>query len=183
MQLENVCPTAPGEVLSKLSGNWELLWTTQDRSRQESRSFLSWINPLENQSYSNNPRGRADPFLPQDMQEQLERAGLVANAAVRSTQSINVAKNTIQNVVSFQLGSKQRASLMVSVAFKPNPKNPRQVDVKFQACRVILPDTPVNVNFPLGIVGPTGWLVTNYIDDSLRITRGHKGSVFILKRL
>ena len=31
-ELEEDCPTPNGSVLSALSGNWELLWTAQDRS-------------------------------------------------------------------------------------------------------------------------------------------------------
>ena len=66
--------------------------------------------------------------------------------------------------------------------FTPNQSDGRRVDVKFEACRVTLRNSPLDVNFPLGVVGPTGWLRTGYIDDDIRITRGHKGSVFILER-
>jgi hypothetical protein len=49
--------------------------------------------------------------------------------------------------------------------------------VKFQSCRL-----PVDLNLSLGIIEPTAWLKTVYIDDSMRVTRGHKGLVFVLQR-
>jgi len=199
-EMEAECPTDNGEVITKLAGVWELLWTAQDRSRSESR--MSFINPLENQSYSNNPLGlgdggRANPILPRPIQDRLEKMGIISPSGgsdnsggvplVRSTQSIDPRAQLVRNVVSFGLntggGKKQQpASLTVTVAFKPDAMDRRRINVKFQACRVVLPNTPINFEIPLGIIGPTGWLRTTYIDDDLRITRGHKGSVFVLRR-
>jgi hypothetical protein len=34
-ELEALCPTPDGEVVQKLGGNWELLWTAQDQSSDE----------------------------------------------------------------------------------------------------------------------------------------------------
>jgi hypothetical protein len=198
-ELEEQCPTPDTEVLQELAGTWELLWTTQDRSRPESQRPFSWINPLENQSYSNNPGGRRNPVLPRRIQDILEQLGVIdtstpSNTAgsqsrsIRSsTQSIDLTKGEVRNVVGFVVPSvrrkqQRRASLTVSVKFKPNSGDSRRVDVKFQACRVRISDSPININIPLGIIGPRGWLRTAYIDDDLRITRGHKGSVFVLSR-
>ena len=61
-QLERKCPTPDDEILPRLTGSWELLWTAQDPKSPETKRAFSWINPLENQSYSNNPEGRANPF-------------------------------------------------------------------------------------------------------------------------
>lgn len=189
-ELETQC--AETRVVDKLPGVWELLWTTQDRSSSGSGSLsrYRWINPLENQAYSNNPKGRADPFLPRPLQDKLEELGLVASEPeIRSTQSIDLKSKQVRNVVSFSLGKKEddpkkrlRASLTVTVDFASDPDDFRRINVKFQACRVSIPNTPINFVIPLGIIGPTGWLRTTYIDDELRITRGHKGSVFVLTR-
>ena len=121
------------------------------------------------------------------MQDQLEKVGLIVADAepVRSSQSINMKKQQVRNIVSFSLpslGSPQKATLTVNVAFKPNPSDPRRIDVKFQSCQVRIIDSPVNFQIPLGPIGPTGWLRTGYIDETMRITRGHKGSVFVLTR-
>ena len=185
-QLERICPTPEDQLLSKLAGSWELLWTAQDPDRPETQRFAtSWINPLENQSYSNNPEGRSNPFLPVELQNRLEKLGLVSSATSRrSTQVIDVKTGLIRNVVAIQLGrnTSRRASLTVVVKFTPVEADPRRVNVKFEACRVSVPGTPIDWNFPLGLIGPTGWLRTVYIDDDLRVTRGHKGSVFVLCR-
>lgn len=115
---------------------------------------------------------------------------------VRSSQTIDLQRRRVRNVVTFAIPSlipsslddtrsslaPRRASITVDVDFTPAPTNLRRVNVKFQACRIVVPKTPIDVTLPLGFFGPTGWLQTNYIDDSIRITRGHKGSVFVLKR-
>jgi hypothetical protein len=44
-ELEQLCPTPEPEVVPKLGGNWELLWTTQDQSSDEwgMGPFRTWI--------------------------------------------------------------------------------------------------------------------------------------------
>lgn len=183
--LEQVCPTEDDQVVDALAGIWELLWTTQDPDAPESRRpfFLNFINPLENQQYSINPNGgRADPFLPQPVQDRLQELGLVAplDEPVRSSQAIDLNKRTVRNVVAFNTGSR-KATLTVMVDFTPDSTDPRRINVKFLSCRVVW-SPAVDVTIPLGLMGPTGWLKTTYIDEGLRITRGHKGSVFVLQR-
>ncbi|CAB9527148.1 PAP_fibrillin [Seminavis robusta] len=197
-RLEQVCPTPDQDVLGKLGGTWELLWTAQDRSSEEYNTLgplFTWINPIEDQSYSNNPdgsSGRLNPVLPRAVQDQLERMGLIRIdqelANVKSTQSIDLQKRRVRNIVTFAVpgfpdaSNTRRASLTVDIDITPHASNARRVNVKFQACRLIISKSPIDINFPLGLLGPTGWLVTDYIDDDIRITRGHKGSVFVLRR-
>ena len=106
-----------------------------------------------------------------------------SNAVGRtSTQSIDIQKERVTNVVSLPLrGSKSPASLTVRVDFTPHAPDPRRVNVKFQSFSVNLGET-IKWSFPLGFIGPTGWLRTTYLDEDMRITRGHKGSVFVLRR-
>jgi len=171
------------------------LWTAQDPNAPETQQafFRSWINPLENQSYSNNPGGgagkggRSNPILPQALQDRLEEAGIATSTAdFRSTQTIDLKSQQVRNVVVVELNvpgvGKRRASITVSVDLAPNLVDPRRVDVKFRTCRTVVLQTPIDIVLPLGVFGPTGWLRTVYIDDSIRVTRGHKGSVFILQR-
>jgi hypothetical protein len=210
-ELEQLCPTNDDNVLDELGGNWELIWTAQDSSTEESRrgTFLKYINPLENQAYSINPvqndaagkaedntqiMGRSNPILPQFLQNTLEDLNVIqiekdtTTSSVVSSQAIDLKKRRVRNVVSFQINnpfakhssSTTQGIITVDVHFRPNPTDPRKVDVKFSACRFKLSN--VDIQFPLGILGPTGWLRTSYIDDDIRITRGHKGSVFILNR-
>eukprot|EP00978_Attheya_sp_CCMP212_P006684 scaffold15494_cov57-Attheya_sp.AAC.3 len=237
-ELEESCPTEDNCVLGQLAGNWELMWTAQDKSSPEwqQNPLRTWINienrqiisicvlcrfffiscggvsPLENQSYSNNPNGdrsadaaggRSNPILPREIQDRLEDMGILqasggsassSSNPVRSSQAIDLAKCRVRNVVSFEAPtprflpfvqpnkSSVRGSLIVDVKFRPNESDLRRVDVKFDSCRLVVPKSPVDVTFPLGPMGPTGWLRTGFIDDTMRITRGHKGSVFILQR-
>lgn len=190
--LEAQCPTPDEQVLDNLQGSWELMWTAQDRSNGDASSlpFRNFINPLENQAYSNNPNGsadmgRANPFLPRAVQDKLEDLGIVAQDPVRSSQTIDLKRQQVRNVVTFSvpfIGRKQKASLTLTVDFIANVQDRRRIDVKFQKCRVVVQNSPLDVTIPLGIIGPTGWLRTGYVDDTMRITRGHKGSVFVLER-
>ena len=149
-------------------------------------------SPLENQAYSNNPNGggRANPFLPQGLQDRLEKLGLVQtlDAPTRSTQAIIPEKSQVRNVVAFQIpgigpnAKPRRGSLTVDIRYRPNDTDRRKINVKFDACKLRIPQSRISLDFPLGLIGPTGWLQTTYVDDDIRITRGHKGSVFVLQR-
>jgi len=200
---------------SKVSGTWDLVWTAQDRTSKESR--FNWINPIENQAYSNNPfagngsgdqpLGRANPVLPRPVQDALENLGWIEtenaginenNFSVKSTQAIDIQSQQIRNVVTFGIrslgggsgqqrrGSKLsktvRASISVTIDFDQDELDAQKTDVKFQKCRVVIPALSIDWTIPLGFAGPSGWIKTTYVDDTVRITRGHKGSVFILQR-
>ena len=138
--LEEECPTLETDVLSRIAGNWELVWTAQDKSSLQSSNinsnsklnpFATFINPLENQSYSNNPievnnevkEERSNPILPQGIQNTLEDIGLLRSATsnqsssseddsnnsnnntIKSTQAIDLKKNRIRNVVAFTINN------------------------------------------------------------------------------
>ena len=50
--IEDLCPTPDTDVLSRVSGNWELMWTAQDKSSLPNNSvgsnpFATFINPRE----------------------------------------------------------------------------------------------------------------------------------------
>lgn len=192
-------------IFSRCNNLSHTLFTAQDKSslpndRRNNNPFATFINPLENQSYSNNPSGRSNPILPQNVQNSLEDIGLLSERTseggddqntIKSTQAINLKKNTIRNVVAFEANNptplfskngKTRGFITVDVKGYPNPNDAIRLDVKFDRCRFTILDSPIDVDFPLGIIGPTGWLRTLYVDDDIRITRGHKGSVFILSR-
>jgi hypothetical protein len=205
-------PTSKSLTDQILNAVQQLLWTAQDRSSEQYiKGGLAnrFINPLENQSYSNNPfrrnnpdsGGRANPVLPREIQDVLERTGIIEAsggsgssessskssktiAPIRSSQGIDLKRKRVRNVVNVQIKKpfSVKGSLIVDVNFKPNIEDKRRIDVKFDSCRFILKKANLNQKFPLGVFGPTGWLRTVYIDDRIRITRGHKGSVFILSR-
>lgn len=140
------------------------------------------------------------PCPPQNLQDGLEDIGLLITEnvdkdgqtnAIKSTQSINLKKGQIRNVVAFQANNptplfskngRTKGFITVDVRGSVNPNDARKIDVKFDKCRVTILDSPIDVTFPLGVIGPTGWLRTMYVDDDIRVTRGHKGSVFILSR-
>lgn len=203
-KLESQCPSNDQDVFNEINGNWILQWTAQDRNSDELKQqrfpLQTWINPLENQSYSNKNKGRSNPILPLGVQERLENLGILSDTPgnpVKSSQAINLQKKTVRNVVTFEtpkinifpvFSQNESAesifgSVIVDVNFEPNPLDQRRIDVKFKSCRIKLQKNPIlDFTIPLGIIGPTGWLRTTYVDEDIRITRGHKGSVFVLSR-
>lgn len=155
----------------------------------------SWVNPLENQSYSNNPLGRSNPIFPQNIQDNLEEIGVLSERktdnTIKSTQAIDLKRGRVRNVVAIEVNNPtsifskngiSKGFITVDVKAIPNSDDARKIDVKFDRCRVVIQESPIDLDFGLGIIGPSGWLRTIYVDEEIRITRGHKGSVFILSR-
>lgn len=121
--------------------------------------------------------------MPRRIQDRLERIG-VEQGSARSSQAVELEKGRVRNIVTFKFPGRRRrqATLIIDIKIKPNSDDVRRVDVRFQAARLVVPNSRLRANFPLGPLGPRGWLRTPYIDDTIRITRGHKGSVFVLAR-
>lgn len=194
--LEDSFPTPEEDVLQAVAGNWELLWTAQDLSSlpQQRINLRSWVNPLENQSYS--IQGRSNPIFPQYLQDNLEEIGVLnserqAENTIKSTQAIDLKRGRVRNVVAVEVNNPtpifskngiSKGFITVDVKAVPNADDARKIDVKFDRCRIAIQDSPIDLDFGLGIIGPSGWLRTIFVDNDLRITRGHKGSVFILSR-
>jgi hypothetical protein len=153
------------------------------RSIQDRLEAIGWIDTAH--TYNNNDNNRTEPLL-------------------RSSQRIDLTKTLIRNVVTFRVPSLSISDsnninqkpittvvLTVFIQFWPDKTDMRKINVKFESFRVrILPkptgllslSTLSDFTIPLGVIGPTGWLRTTYLDDNLRITRGFKGSVFVLTR-
>jgi PAP_fibrillin len=76
-----------------------------------------------------------------------------------------------------------RASVAISIDVAPDAWDARRIHVKCQSCQFFVPGLNIDWTVPLwGVAGPMGWMRTQYVDDDLRIARGHKGTVFVLRR-
>jgi PAP_fibrillin len=76
-----------------------------------------------------------------------------------------------------------RASVAISIDVAPDAWDARRIHVKCQSCQFFVPGLNIDWTVPLwGMAGPMGWMRTQYVDDDLRIARGHKGTVFVLRR-
>mmetsp|Transcript_22517 Transcript_22517/g.62525 ORF Transcript_22517/g.62525 Transcript_22517/m.62525 type:complete len:340 (+) Transcript_22517:46-1065(+) len=188
--LERTCPTQDEQVISKLSGNWELLWTARDNTRQKKRrNRVPWLNNLEKQSYTDGSLGRSNPILPQAIQSRLEDTGFLVDRNTTmfhpiSTQTIDLKKSIATNAVSFQTNQKPslKGFLAIQIALSTPKQDARRVNVNFRKCRVSVPSMNLDFSIPLWPFRLRGWLRTTYVDDTFRISRGHKGSVFVLAR-
>lgn len=77
--------------------------------------------------------------------------------------------------------------LRLSAAASTTPDNPQRIDFAFDLAYFESPVLPFRVPYPVPfkLLGDEakGWLDTTYLSDDLRISRGNKGTTFILKRV
>jgi len=106
-----------------------------------------------------------------------------ATSAARNEQTVSLARGRVLNTVRIPvpaLGSTSAIVLDVhgSVA---RTSDPNSVTVCFERCDVAWAGGGGRITVPLP--RPVGSLRTTYCDDSLRVSRGGRGGVFVLKRL
>jgi len=85
--------------------------------------------------------------------------------------------------VKFKGPLRVQGTVRIELASKPceDPSKGRRVDVRLDRWEFNVAGLPRLV-IPVGSFGPEGWLETTVCDEDLRISRGHKGSVFVLGR-
>ena len=155
--LEAVNPTPDPALSPSLRRDWALLWTgpaDPDDAAWEKRSG-----------------GLEGPVL----------AALVPLGKVLGLRGGSVNQNiapdgaSVHNVASFTaLGAPGFLDVRGSVAVA----SPTRVDVVFDRCEVSL--GKARLAFPLTAISPKGWVETTYLDGTLRVGRGDKGSLFIV---
>lgn len=155
--LEAVNPTPEPALSPALRRDWALLWTgpaDPDDAAWEKRSG-----------------GLEGPVL-----AALAPLGKLLGLRGGSVnQNIAADGASVHNVASFTaLGARGALDVRGTVAVA----SASRVDVVFDRCEVSLGNA--RVAFPLTAVSPAGWVETTYLDDTLRIGRGDKGSLFVV---
>lgn len=72
-------------------------------------------------------------------------------------------------------------NIMGTAEPQPGPQGEPRVFVTFEAFELQW-GSALRLRVPLSWVRPTGWVQTTYLDDSFRVGRGDKGSIFVTAR-
>lgn len=146
---------------SSLTGTWSLVYST--RASKASSSAGSAIDNLSNSVYATLFR-----FLPRLAGGAEESDGQLAT----NTQVIDMEAGTIENTVKIR----RPFPLTLEVNGEARQSEvPDTIDVIFTACKVN--------GLPIPLPRPKGSLCTTYCDDSLRISRGGQGGLFVVSRI
>jgi len=115
-------------------------------------------------------------------------AGITVDTSNRPTQQIiqlSGDDSTVTNTVQVNDWCK----VLVSGKFRPSPNVPNRVIVSFDTAQITLQDTvTLDLGFAFAIAAvirgskDNGWLEITYCDDTLRLSRGNKGTMFVLTR-
>lgn len=145
---------------SSLTGTWSLVYSTR---ASKASSSSSAIDTLSNSVYATLFR-----FLPRLAGGAEESDGQLAT----NTQVIDMEAGTIENTVKIR----RPFPLTLEVNGEARQSEvPDTIDVIFTACKVN--------GLPIPLPRPKGSLCTTYCDDSLRISRGGQGGLFVVSRI
>jgi hypothetical protein len=158
---------------ASIDGRWSLLFSTQV-SPAVIPAFPGPLQALVDATYSGF-------FKVAPMLAGAQADG--ANALARNEQMVNVTSGRVLNTVRIPLPALAgggAAVIQVHGSVRVTSEADL-VDVTFERCDVYRDgaDDPLSVPLPR----PKGSLRTTYCDDIMRISRGGRGGVFVLKRL
>lgn len=171
-----------------IQGQWELLYT--------SKSAFDLRNPLGKRVDGSTPGlEAAGPALASlfgnaaakamDASSSPIQRTVTAIDAVDVSQDITVVGTRMDRVDQYvQFGSVGR--LRLSAAASTVESSPARIDFTFDLAYFESPSLPFRIPYPVPfkLLGneAKGWLDTTYLSDRVRISRGNKGTTFILKR-
>lgn len=166
----------------KLDGVWYLQYTSPSQIGDEDNFPDSW-KPAR--VAENEPRFVTPSFKAQGA---VNAAGIkvdTANKVVR--QIFDVEKSRVSNLISLD---EKGNTIKVEGNFRQSSAVPIRAIVGFDTLEIKLlgGKLALNLGFLFSILATVrgssdnGWLETTYIDDSLRIGRGNKGTLFVLTR-
>jgi PAP_fibrillin len=141
------------------------------------------VNPEEGTSNIETQQFRA--------QGSVSAAGVIVDTSNKLVlQIFDVNQQKVTNQINFDWGY-----AIVSGTFRSSSIVPNRAIVAFDAAQICctIPNTDQTVTFNLGLFfsalaffrngnRDNGWLETTYVDDTLRLGRGNKGTMFILTR-
>ena len=146
-----------------LTGKWSLVYSTRSSKVSIRSSSSSTIDRISNALY-----GFLFKFLPRLAGGAEETDGQLAT----NIQAIDLVSGTIENTV--QIRRPFPLTLVVDGEARQS-ETPDTIEVIFTACRVN--------GLAIPLPRPKGTLRTTFCDESLRVSRGGQGGLFVVKRL
>jgi hypothetical protein len=152
-----------------VSGRWALVFSTQTARPKESaaKSLLDLPQEVSNAIYS--VLFKVAPFLAGGQERRRQKAFSVANE-----QTVDEAAGTVDNRVSLTF-NKQKIDIRVFGTARATDDDDT-LEICFEGFELGgLPTIP--------LPRPVGRIVTTFVDDDLRLSRGSRGGLFVLKRI
>ena len=152
-----------------VSGKWALVFSTQTARPADSaaKSIMDLPQEVSNAIYS--VLFKVAPFLAGGQERRRQKAFSVANE-----QTVDEAAGTVDNRVRLTL-NQQKIDIRVFGAARPT-NDDDTLEICFEGFELGgLPTIP--------LPRPVGRIVTTFVDDDLRLSRGSRGGLFVLKRI
>jgi PAP_fibrillin len=181
------------EISQMINGTWYLQYTSPSIVASDSKpgkdedatSLPNW-KPVDAEEGSSNIETK--PFLAKGS---VNAAGVVVDTSNKIVlQILDVTNRKVGNQVNFDWGKVE-----VGGSFRQSPNIANRAIVAFDTADISfsIPNTNQDIVVSLGWVfsviaafrngnRDNGWLETTYVDKSLRLGRGNKGTMFILTR-
>ena len=152
-----------------VSGRWALVFSTQTARPADSaaKSIMDLPQEVSNAIYS--VLFKVAPFLAGGQERRRQKAFSVANE-----QTVDEAAGTVDNRVRLTL-NQQKIDIRAFGAARPT-NDADTLEICFEGFELGgLPTIP--------LPRPVGRIVTTFVDDDLRLSRGSRGGLFVLKRI
>ena len=154
-------------ITAPVAGWWTLVYSTQEPANADSAAAGA-VQALSDAAY-----GVFFKFAPALAGAQQEGG----SAGVRNEQMVDEAAGAVLNRVRLPLG---KSVVEVTVEGECEPGATNELRVTFTRTSVAL-DGGAPLRLPLP--RPVGTVANSYCDDDLRVSRGGRGGVFVLRRL
>ena len=155
---------------ASVGGRWSLVYSTQTQGSDEEQSFLGAINGALYRGFF-----RFAPFLAGGQENVLQAIGPFG-FSVGNEQLVDVVNKRVDNRVALRFGPGKGVKLNVQVIGELEGKDERDLAITFTSFKV-----PPSLELPLP--RPTGRLRTTFCDSTMRLSRGGRGGLFVLRRL
>ena len=167
-------------VAATPEGRWALLFSTQLDAPTTSRPGANLLQPLIDLTYS-----LFFKVAPALAGAQQDGGGGASNEQCLFLDT-GIVENRVRLPLPFNVG--EASTLEIRVDGEVSREEESRLKVTFTSCSFALPERGSRDSDTSGMIirvplpRPVGVLQTTYCDDELRISRGSRGGIFVLKR-
>lgn len=181
--------TNPKIAFELLDGTWYLQYTSPSDIIENGNGSKDDDTSNNKNAWKVDPKGDDGIPVPTSFQAKgtVSAAGVTVDTSEKVVEQIlDVSNSRVTNRI--QIDENKVAT--VAGAFRPSENVPNRAIVSFDTAEIALNDGNFVISlswlFPIIAVvrrrTDNGWLETTYVDESVRIGRGNKGTLFVLTR-